>query len=92
MDAVEIINKEKRWKIANRDSTGKFFVIEKATPSEEEHSVLRLREQLVSVREDQQLSMFLEKEVEYQIQERENLTKKIEEIQIECAEIREKDT
>ena len=34
----------------------------------------------------------LEKEVEYQIQERENLTKKIEEIQIECAEIREKDT
>ena len=65
VDAVEIINKEKRWKIANRDSTGKFFVIEKATPSEEEPSVLRLREQLVSVREDQQLSMFLEKEVEY---------------------------
>lgn len=65
VDAVEIINKEKRWKIANRDSTGKFFVIEKAAPSEEEQSVLRLQDQLVSVREDQQLSMFLDKEIEY---------------------------
>ena len=65
MDAIEIINKEKRWKIANRDNSGKFFVIEKATPGEEEHSVMRLQDQFVSVREDQQLSMFLQREIDY---------------------------
>jgi len=52
VDGVEIINKEKRWKILNRDGSGKFFVIENAASGEEERSVLRLKDELVSVRED----------------------------------------
>ena len=65
VEAIEIVNKEKRWKICRRDSSGMYFAIEQAGPGSSEESILKLVDSALSVRDDPKLLAFLEKETEF---------------------------
>lgn len=64
-EAIEIVNKEKRWKICRRGSSGMYFAIEQAAPGSPEESILKLSDSAVSVRDDPQLLAFLKSDVEF---------------------------
>lgn len=65
IEAIEIVNAKLNWKLTSRDSQGRFFSVEEAQNQLESAQILRYNPQIVSVVKDEQLTAFLEKEINY---------------------------
>lgn len=65
IQAVEIISKDNQFKICKRDEGGRFFSLEKHEGVTSEDSILKIEEQIRSIKDDPELQSLLDKELQY---------------------------
>ena len=60
-----MVNKDNKLKICKRDADGRFFTLEKNDNLTAEDSILKVEDQIKSIKDDEELQSLLDKELEY---------------------------